>query len=124
MTNRTLAAITIAFVLLVAHPPLRLDAILSAAVGNPGPYDAVIDRVARPKPTNAAPAAAGGRFIDAAFGSRMLRVTDRNTRPASANVRIGRRRARTRMPGAKAATIFTWCAPTAPSYRLRSTATR
>ena len=86
MTNRTLAATSIAFALLVAHPPLRLDAILSAAVGNPGPYDAVIDRVARPKPTNAAPAAAGGRLIDAAFGSRMLRVTDRNTRPASANV--------------------------------------
>jgi hypothetical protein len=50
---------------------------------SPGPYVAITDRVARPKPATAAPAAAGGRFTDATFGSRMLRVTDQNTRPAS-----------------------------------------
>jgi hypothetical protein len=56
------------------------------AVLNPGPYDAIVDRVARPKPTTAAPPAAGGRFTDAVFGSRLLRVTDRNTRPAAWSV--------------------------------------
>jgi hypothetical protein len=52
-------------------------------VTNPGPYDAIVDRVARPKPATAAPPAAGGRFTDSVFGSRLLRVTDRNTRPAA-----------------------------------------
>jgi hypothetical protein len=53
------------------------------STANPGPYDAIIDRVVRPKPTTAAPSAAGGRFTDAVFGSRMLRVTDQNTRPGA-----------------------------------------
>jgi hypothetical protein len=51
--------------------------------GNTGLYDAIIDRVARPKPSTPAPPAAGGRFTDAVFGSSLLRVTDANTRPGS-----------------------------------------
>jgi hypothetical protein len=40
---------------------------------NPGPYDAIIDRIVRPKPVTPAPPAAGGRFTDTAFGTRLLR---------------------------------------------------
>jgi hypothetical protein len=59
--------------------PLRPE----AAPGNPGPYDAVLDRIARPKPGTPAPAAAGGRFNDVVFGSRLARITDANTRPGT-----------------------------------------
>ena len=55
----------------------------TSAAPNPGPYDAIVDRVARAKPATAAPSAAGGRFTDVVFGSRMLRVTDQNTRPGA-----------------------------------------
>ena len=78
MRHHTLAAITIVAVL-AASPPLWSQA-------NPGPYDAIIDRIVRPKPGTAAPPAAGGRFADSLFGSRMLRVTDRNTRPGTWSV--------------------------------------
>ena len=84
--NRTLTAILIAVVLLVGAMPLRLDTTLLSADGNPGPYDAITDRVARPKPRTGAPSAAGGRFADAVFGSRLLRVTDQKTRPSTLSV--------------------------------------
>ena len=87
MRNRTVIAVLIAVAFLTAGRPLRFDTpVLRAAAANPGPYDAIIDRVARPKPTTAAPASAGGRFTDPTFGSRLLRVTDQNTRPASLSV--------------------------------------
>ena len=79
MRNRTLSAIVFAAALLVAIRPIRPQATSDQ-------YGAITDRIARPKPRTAAPAAAGGRFTDSVFGSRMLRVTDGNTRPGARNV--------------------------------------
>src|SRR5262245_43880870 len=80
--NRALAAVVITTAsLLAAWPPLEPH-----AAGNTGLYDAIIDRVARPKPTTPAPPAAGDGFVDTVFGSRLLRVTDANTRPGAAAV--------------------------------------
>jgi hypothetical protein len=95
--NRTLAVLAIAAAALTAGRPLRFEATpLSASASaqaaaanvatNPGTYGAIADRVVRPKPATAAPPAAGGRFNDPVFGSRMLRVTDGNTRPGTRNV--------------------------------------
>ena len=70
--NRTLAAVAIGATLVQASQSVPAST-----------YDAITDRVARPKPGTASPAAAGGRFTDIVFGSRMLRVTDENTRPAA-----------------------------------------
>lgn len=85
--NRTRSVIVIGLALVVVNRPLRLETTSSiAAADNPGPYDAITDRVARPKPAARAPAAAGFRFTDPAFGSRLLRVTDQDTRPASRRV--------------------------------------
>jgi hypothetical protein len=49
-------------------------------------YEAVTDRVPRPKPSTPAPPAAGGRYTDVIFNTRMLRVTDPNTRPGTGGV--------------------------------------
>ena len=72
LRNRTLAAVAIGATLVQAPPSVPAST-----------YDAITDRVTRPKPGTASPAAAGGRFTDIVFGSRMLRVTDENTRPAA-----------------------------------------
>ena len=79
MRNRTLSTIVFAAALLVAIRPIRPQATSDQ-------YEAITDRIARPKPRTAAPAAAGGRFTDSVFRSRMLRVTDGNTRPGARNV--------------------------------------
>jgi hypothetical protein len=71
LRKRTLAA---AFA--VALVQARVDVTSST-------YEAITDRLARSKPGTPAPAAAGGHFTDAVFGSRMLRVTDENSRPSS-----------------------------------------
>jgi hypothetical protein len=49
----------------------------------PGAYHAVTDRNAYLKPALPALGPAGSHFIDPTFGSRLLRVTDENTRPGS-----------------------------------------
>jgi hypothetical protein len=73
--NHTLAIVAIAVTLLFANGAL--------ITGDTAQYSAITDRVARPKPSTPAPAAAGGRSVDAVFGSRLLRVTDANVRPGS-----------------------------------------
>ncbi len=54
---------------------------VAASSGEPVTYNAITDRLVRPKPATLAPAAAGSRFTDTVFGSRLLRVTAANTRP-------------------------------------------
>ncbi len=51
----------------------------------PTAYAALSDRVAYPKPALPALGAAGYAFDDPTFGSRILRVTDANTRPGLVN---------------------------------------
>jgi hypothetical protein len=51
--------------------------------GVPTAYNALTDRLARPKPPVPALGSAGFAFTDPTFSSRMLRVTDGNTRPGS-----------------------------------------
>ena len=49
-------------------------------------YTSASDRIVRPKPPLPAIGPAGSTFTDPAFGSRLLRVTDANTRPGSPGV--------------------------------------
>ena len=51
------------------------------ATASPSPYTAISDRDPRPKPPLPALGPAGFQFTDPVFGSRILRVTDDNTRP-------------------------------------------
>lgn len=55
-----------------------------AASSVPVAYPAITSRTVYPEPTLPATGAAGQRFTDPTFGSRLLRVTDANTRPGSA----------------------------------------
>jgi len=57
-----------------------------AGVGTPLTYNAIIDRVSRPKPALPALGPAGYSFIDPSFGSKIVRVTDANTRPNRVNM--------------------------------------
>ena len=75
MRNRTLAAVVITTALLLGNTLL--------ITGQSVQYDAITDRVTRPKPSVPAPAAAGGRYTDIVFNTRLLRVTDANTRPGT-----------------------------------------
>jgi hypothetical protein len=50
----------------------------------PATYHAVTNRTVYPEPALPSIGAAGSRFIDRTFGSRMLRVSDANTRPGRA----------------------------------------
>ncbi len=52
----------------------------------PTTYTSPTDRIPRPKPALPAIGGAGSIFADPAFGSKMLRVTDANTRPGSTGV--------------------------------------
>lgn len=67
----------------------ELDAILARMTekpsGVPLAYAAPKDREPRPKPPAPALGPAGFQFVDPIFGSRMLRVTDGNTRPDALN---------------------------------------
>ena len=49
----------------------------------PAAYDAVSDRTTRDKPPLPAVSGAGFAFTDPTFGSRMVRITDRNVRPGA-----------------------------------------
>src|SRR5215813_299674 len=49
----------------------------------PATYQAATDRNARAKPPLPAIGPANSRFTDPTFGSRMLRITDANTRPGT-----------------------------------------
>jgi hypothetical protein len=49
----------------------------------PAVYDAIADRTARPKPALPALSGAGYSFTDPAFGTRMVRITDRALRPGT-----------------------------------------
>ncbi len=61
---------------------LEIDVLAAAA---PSTYEAITDRTVRTKPAAPALGAAGSIFTDATFGSRLLRVTDGNTRPGLPN---------------------------------------
>jgi len=65
---------------------ILMSAVPSHAQAPPLTYDAFTDRLLRPKPSLPSLGAAGYHFNDPTFGSKMLRVTDANTRPD----RIGR----------------------------------
>jgi hypothetical protein len=52
----------------------------------PTTYTSPTDRISRPKPALPAIGGAGSIFADPAFGSKLLRVTDANTRPGSTGV--------------------------------------
>lgn len=52
----------------------------------PTTYTAISDRITRPKPALPVPGPAGSLFVDPSFGSRILRVTDANSRPAGVRV--------------------------------------
>jgi hypothetical protein len=52
----------------------------------PTAYTSISDRIARPKPALPSIGNAGSIITDPTFGSRILRVTDTNTRPASQGV--------------------------------------
>jgi hypothetical protein len=73
------AGITIALIPLPPTPG-------PVGVGAPTTYDAISDRVARPRPALPALGPAGSTFIDPTFGSKILRVTDPNTRPNGVNL--------------------------------------
>ena len=60
------------------QPPSSLPA--------PTSYTSPTDRIPRPKPALPTIGGAGSIFADPAFGSRILRVTDANTRPGSTGV--------------------------------------
>jgi hypothetical protein len=59
------------------------NAVLVQAQSAPATYQATTDRDARSKPSLPAVGPANSRFTDPTFGSRLLRVTDANTRPGS-----------------------------------------
>jgi regulation of enolase protein 1 (concanavalin A-like superfamily) len=52
----------------------------------PTSYASLTDRISRPKPALPAIGGAGSIFADPTFGSKLLRVTDANTRPGSVGV--------------------------------------
>lgn len=57
----------------------------STTSGAPSQYSAITDRVARPKPPLPALGSAGFAFNDPTFGSKIVRVTDGQTRPGLVN---------------------------------------
>jgi hypothetical protein len=59
------------------------NAASAQAQSAPVTYQATSDRSARPKPPLPALGMANSKFTDPTFGSRMLRITDGNTRPGS-----------------------------------------
>src|SRR5690349_21298904 len=63
---------------LLSASPAAADASISTSV--PTSYSAITDQTIRPKPTTPAPTV-GSVATDVTFGSRILRVTDGNTRP-------------------------------------------
>ena len=67
----------LATITVVPGPPARIP---------PTDYAAISDRIARPKPALPVPGPAGSAFVDPSFGSRILRVTDENSRPAGVRV--------------------------------------
>src|SRR5262249_40516929 len=67
----------------VTQPPVSQPPASSPV---PTSYTSPSDRITRPKPALPAIGGAGSIFTDPAFGSKLLRVTDANTRPSSTGV--------------------------------------
>jgi hypothetical protein len=67
----------------VTPPPVTPPPSLSPV---PTSYNSTTDRIPRPKPALPTIGGAGSIFTDPAFGSKILRVTDANTRPASQGI--------------------------------------
>jgi regulation of enolase protein 1 (concanavalin A-like superfamily) len=68
------------------QPPAQQPPAQPAPSPVPTTYSAPTDRIPRPKPALPTIGGAGSIFTDPAFGSKILRVTDANTRPASTGV--------------------------------------
>ena len=66
---------------LVVTALVLMTPLLSDAQSPPMTYGAISDRTVRPYPPLPSLGGAGFQFTDPAFGSKMLRVTDQNTRP-------------------------------------------
>jgi len=61
----------------------RTFSVAVLAEAPPSAYDAIADRVTRTKPALPALSGAGYAFTDPAFGTRMVRITDRSVRPGA-----------------------------------------
>jgi hypothetical protein len=72
----------------LSQPPPSQPPSSQPPIGSPVPtsYTSPSDRIPRPKPALPAIGGAGSIFADPAFGSKLLRVTDANTRPGSTGV--------------------------------------
>jgi regulation of enolase protein 1 (concanavalin A-like superfamily) len=73
---------------LAPQPPASQPPASQPPASSPVPtsYTSPTDRIARPKPALPAIGGAGSIFADPAFGSKLLRVTDANTRPGTTGV--------------------------------------